>query len=154
MLLILKRISYSTGRIFYPHITLYQGEFDESSISYLVQKLTVIAKDTRTFTVRANTFSSLMEFIFLNAETDENLMRLQKYIYEFVKTKSKSLSPVAGEIYVPHITITRLQKKEDCASACAILGSTNLSFSVPTIFLANLGPDGTVNEIYKEIPFG
>jgi 2'-5' RNA ligase len=57
------------------------------------------------------------------------------------------------DAYIPHITISCLHSPEDAVNARNALTPSKTTFNVTSIHLANIGPDGTVNEIYKEFPF-
>ena len=142
------------GKQFYPHITLYQAEYLQESMIGLEQKLFHIAKSISPFCVRATTFSTFRGFLFLNIKKDNEVVSLQKSIISALGPLSKSLSPLAGDTFVPHITITRLQYPDDAKRAVSILGRTEISFEVHSLHVADIGPDGTVNELLKEIPFG
>lgn len=141
------------GKNFYPHITLFQGEYVQTNEASLEKFLVRTVSQMQSFSVRLNRFGSLDTFIFLNAERDESLISLQKTIFETAKTLGRSLSPIAGDIFVPHITLTRLKNAENIEMVPDGFGKPNVSFRVSSLYLANIGPNGSVNEIFREFPF-
>ena len=167
------------GKKFHPHITLYQAAYPNKYILNIEQRLTKIVKGVKPFQIHAKDFSTFVGFIFLNFVKSEELISLHKQIVEicnplregenipaevknltdsnvpeFIKYSIRTYgSALAMEAYMPHITISRLQNISQADTARITLKKTAVSFEVKSIHLANIGPDGTVNEIFKEIPF-
>ena len=167
------------GKQFYPHITLYQAAYPDKNIPKVGKMLTSLVKNIKPFQVHASAFSSLVGFIFLNFVKSQEFVSLHKQIVaacnplregesipsernnltdpavpEFIKYSIRTYgSALAMEAYMPHITITRLRNFSEIDSARKKLKYVDISFGVNSVYLANIGLDGTVNEIFKEIPF-
>lgn len=141
------------GKKFYPHITLYQAGYPQNVLASLEQKLTRIVKSVSPFYIRSANFSTFRGFLFLNIHKNKEIVLLQESIFSALGPLSNSMSPLAGDAFVPHITITRLQNPDDSKSALPLLGKIEISHEAHSLCLANIGPDGTVNEIFKEFPF-
>jgi 2'-5' RNA ligase len=140
------------GKEFYPHITLFQGEYPDGNIATLTEKLNHTAKLTAPFSVRGKVFVVFERFLFLEMHKDESIATLQHGIFSEAGKLGKKLSSVAGEIFLPHITITRFQQAGDAKKAVSLLPAAYIGFEVHSLFLANIGLDGSVNEIFKEFP--
>jgi len=141
------------GKQFHPHVTLYQGEYPDENMPILEEKLAHIVQSAAPFCIRAKAFSSFEEFLFVEIEKDDELVSFQKTIFIAAMTLGKSLSPVAGATFLPHVTITRLQQPNRAEEVLSLLGATDIAFEAHALSLANIGPDGTVNEVYREFPF-
>jgi 2'-5' RNA ligase len=167
------------GKQFYPHITIYQAAYPDRNLPYVEKQLTELVKYVKPFRVKSTTFSTMVGFIFLNFTKSEELISLHKQIVEicnplregegipaelknltdpnvpeFIKHSIRTYgSALAMEAYMPHITISRLQNRQDADRALEVLGKTEVTFDVHGISLGNIGIDGSVNEIFKETPF-
>jgi hypothetical protein len=168
------------GKTFYPHITLYQAAFPDKNISFVEQQLDALAGQVNPFRVRSEDFISLVGFVFLKFIKSEELVSLHRQIVglcnpiregenipaevqnltdpnvpEFIKYSIKTYgSALAMDAFLPHITLSRLKNFSETENARAMLEKKDMAFDVHSIHLANIGPDGTVNEIYKEFPLG
>ncbi len=140
------------GKHFYPHITLYQGEYSEENLTFMEEKLVSIARTTSPFTVQPKAFRIFERFLFLEMNKDEGIAALQRRIFSDVGKLGKKLSSVAGEIFLPHITITRFHQAEDAKQAVSKLQMVKFEFTARALHLVNIGLDGSVNEIFKEFP--
>lgn len=166
------------GKAFYPHVTLYQAAYPDKNQTVLEEKLTALAKYTKSFQVSSADFSTIAGFVVLDFKKNEELVSLHKKIVtmcnplregenipseqknltdpnvpEFIKHSIRTYgSALDMEAFAPHITITRLQNFVDAEAAEKVLKYKSLSFTVSNIYLANIGLDGSVNEIFKEFP--
>ena len=164
---------------FYPHITLYQAALPDKNLPIVEEKLVTLVKQMKPFSVHADDFSTLVGFVFLTFVKSEALLSAHEQIVkicnplregenipaevqnltdptvpEFIKQSIRTYgSALAMEAYVPHITLSRLQNLSDAEKARAKLEKAEISFDVHSIHVANIGPDGTVNEMYREFPF-
>ena len=167
------------GKNYYPHITLYQLALSDANSVSLDQQLHSIVSDTKSFQIEADIFSTLVGFVFLNFKKSNELFSLHEQIVnscnplrdgenipaevqnltnpdvpEFIKQSIRTYgSALAMKAYLPHISITRLKTFSEADSARMKLANASIIFDVHSIHVANIGPDGTVNEILQEYPF-
>lgn len=167
------------GKNYYPHITLYQAAYPDKNVHTAEEQLLRIASQSKPFQIGAGEFSTLVGFVFLDFVKTGKLFSLHKKIVEvcnplregeIIPAEIKNLanpevpeyikhsirtfgSALAMDVYMPHISISRLQSFTQAEKASQLLEKKKIAFEVKSIFMANIGLDGTVNEILREFPF-
>jgi 2'-5' RNA ligase len=168
------------GKKFYPHITVYQAAYPQKNISLVESRLAELVKHMHPFQVHAENFSTIVGFVSLDFIKTKELVLLHEHIVdrcnplregEIIPAEAKNLlSPLVPEyikhsirtygsaldmeVFAPHITLTRLQQFDLAKNAESHLKFQTISFEVHSLWIANIGIDGTVNELLKEFPFG
>ena len=167
------------GKNFYPHVSLYQAAYPDKNLPRIEKQMAAVAHSSKKFSLRIKGCSTLWGFIFLDAVLNIPLQELHESIVSSlndlregmlmdsvkdmlsssdVSEKMKNSiraygSPLAMETYIPHITLCRLKNSAEVEEICASLGNANASFEVDALHVANIGIDGTVNEIFASYPF-
>lgn len=166
------------GKSNIPHITLYQAQYPDSHTDAIEDQLAhVSSRDA--FTVSLDTVSTYENFIFWDVAHTDKLLELHTQILHALnplregsllpsvasiasstKTPENVKSNIAwygsvfvGDLYRPHVTLSRLQNSADLPQALTAFQPKQLSFEVSEIHLANIGEDGTVNQLYASFPF-
>ena len=166
------------GKHNHPHVTLYQSAFPTRNFDKINQSLVAVALQTKPIQIELNKFSSLLEFLFWDAVKSPQLLTLHQVVLQVLnplrdglllpedeaRLELPSVSeamkasirlygyPVAGDLYPPHITITRFNTITEAQNAVSHLPPEPIIFTVSTIALANRGQNGTVNELYIKYP--
>ncbi len=164
---------------FYPHMSLYMFQLDETDISKVEEVLTRIANDTKVITAKATTYSLGTGFgvgyVDPEYEVTEGLSSLQDKVVEAVNPiragmresdikkmqdaegiKLENLQkygyPAIGELFRPHITLTRL--KEHNPKVLELLPQDVTSFSgvFDRLGLFEMGENGTCIRKIAEFP--
>lgn len=161
---------------FLPHITVYQAQFSNKNMDKL-KKLVQDLSSRESFEINLDVITISHEtFLFWKCERDI-LRELQAKAIEIANPLREGLIPaqlanvtglsegdkydaktfgalLVGPRYEPHITITRLKRKEDAEKVIGILGSSKkLSFKPKALILGYLGEHGTVTEIAESFRF-
>jgi 2'-5' RNA ligase len=166
------------GKNFYPHITLYQTAYPTMNLTHVVTKLSEVSRTMKSFRVQIHGYKTMMGFIFLHAIRSRELFLAHKHIVSVlnplregavipsdeamldssnVSHKIKHCIRTYGSIlamdtYMPHITLCRLKDPNQTNDVFAMLPTVDLAFDVRDIYLANVGQDGSVNEILERFP--
>lgn len=163
---------------FLPHITVYQAQYPIGNMNKLEGIAKTLSLDQKLFEIKLKAITVSHEtFLFWNCEKSLILQNLQKKAVELANPLRDGLIPASladvtglsegdrydvkhfgalliGSRYEPHITITRLNKKEDAEKAIKVLsGSRKLSFKPKGLILGYLGEHGTVTEIIENFRF-
>ena len=161
-----------------PHITVYQAQYPSENMDEVKNIARDLSLDQKLFEIKLDVITVSYEtFLFWNCERSLILRNLQKTAVELANPLREGLIPVSlsnvtglsrgdqydvktfgalliGPRYMPHITITRLNKKVDAKKAMEILsGSKKLSFKPKGLILGYLGEHGTVLKIIENFPF-
>jgi 2'-5' RNA ligase len=168
------------GKTFYPHITVYQTAYPQKNIFLVESRLAEFVKHVHSFHVHAENFSTIVGFVSLDFTKTKELVSLHEHIVDrcnplrdgnIIPLEAKNLlSPLVPdyikysirtygsaldmEAFAPHITLSRLQQFDLAKSAESNLKFQKISFKVRSVWIANIGIDGSVNELLKEFPFG
>ncbi len=168
------------GKTFFPHITIYQAAYPEKNIAEVEKQIVKAVKSVKPFDVKLFEYQSMLGFVFWNAEKDNPFLSLHKKIItgmnslregsilpgelprlsdpqvpDFIKQSIKNYgAALAMDAFTPHLTITHFINPSDASLARETLSSKKLQFCASSVWLANIGPHGTVNEILQEFPFG
>lgn len=160
-----------------PHITVYQAQYPNKNLDIL-KKLVQDLSSRESFEINLDFVKISHEtFIFWKCEKTDVLRKLQAKAIEIANPLREGLVPaqlfkitglsegdrydaktfgalLIGPRYDPHITITRLKRKEDAEKAIEILGtSKKLSFKPKGLILGYLGEHGTVTGIIENFRF-
>lgn len=164
---------------YYPHMSLYMFQLDEADISKVKEVLTGIAKDTNVVTVKATTYSLGTGFgvgyVDPEFEVTDELSSLQDKVIEAVNPiragmresdvrkmqdaeglKLENLQkygyPAIGDLFRPHITLTRL--KEHNPNVLELLPQDVSTFSgvFDRLGLFEMGENGTCIRKIAEFP--
>jgi len=160
-----------------PHITLYQAQYPNKNTNRL-KKLVQDLSLQESFKINLDTIAISHEtFLFWRCYKTSILRDLQAKAIEVANPLREGLIPtqvtnvtglsegdkydiktfgalLIGPRYDPHVTITRLKRKEDAPKAIRILGdSKRLSFSPKALILGYLGNYGTVTGIIETFRF-
>lgn len=162
-----------------PHITVYQAQYPDKNISKVKEITRNLSLEQELFEMKLNVITVVYgTFLFWNCEKSLILQNLQKKAVKLANPLREGLIPTSladvrnlsegdrydvktfgalliGPRYEPHITITRLKRKEDAEKAIRILGSSkkNLSFKPKALILGYLGQHGTVTGIAESFRF-
>jgi len=161
-----------------PHITVYQAQYPIGNMDKLKSIAKALSVERELFEIKLEAITISHEtFLFWNCEKSQILQNLQKKAVELANPLRGGLIPASladveglskgdrydvehygalliGSRYEPHITIARLNKKEDAEKAIrALSGSNELLFKPKGLFLGYLGDHGTVNEIIENFRF-
>lgn len=165
---------------FRPHITLYQGYFPNGNIDALTASLQEIAEDCKKFVLGMGEFYvSPGRFVWWNTEKSSYIYGLHETILNAANPLREGLIAPAtqqqleelgererenviktgliysGELYVPHVTLTRLTKASDMIPAHQALGEREEgSFTIDKIVLAKMGDHGTISDTLSEFAIG
>lgn len=162
---------------FIPHITVYQAQYPNKNIDIL-KKLVQDLSLQKSFEINLEPIDISYEtFIFWRCEKTDVLKELQAKAIEVANPLREGLIPeqiarvtglsegdmydaktfgalLIGPRYDPHITITRLQRKEDARRAIRVLGnSQKLSFKPRALILGYLGQHGVVSGVVESFRF-
>lgn len=162
---------------FIPHITIYQAQYPNKNIN-LLKRLVQDLSSKDSFEISLNVLTISHEtFLFWECEKTDTLRELQTRAVKIANPLREGLIPaqlahvtgltegdrydaktfgalLIGPRYEPHITITRLKRKEDAEKAIRILGSSRkLSFKPKALILGYLGEHGTVTGIVESFRF-
>ncbi len=161
---------------FRPHITIYQGYFPYKNLDSLKKTLLKFSKESKKFSVFMSDFwISPGRFVWWNAKKSKEIMEFHRQILKLANPLREGLiAPPAleqleelgekerrnvlktgaiyhGELYVPHVTLTRLKNEKDRNGAMKTLGETEtIDFQVTKLIVANLGEHGTISNIIEE----
>lgn len=160
-----------------PHITVYQAQYPNKNMDKL-KKLVQDLSSRESFEINLDAITISHEtFLFWECERENILRELQAKAIEIANPLREGLIPaqlynvtglsegdkydaktfgalLIGPRYEPHITITRLKRKEDAEKAIRILGSSKkLSFKPEALILGYLGERGTVTKIAESFRF-
>lgn len=161
-----------------PHITIYQARYPSRRIQMLKDIVKALSLEQKLFEIKLGAITvSHDTFLFWNCEKSLILQNLQGKAVELANFLRDGLIPdsladvrglskgdrydvkhfgalLIGPRYQPHITITRLNKKEDAEKAIKILSeSRSLSFKPKGLILGYLGEHGTVTGIVENFRF-
>jgi 2'-5' RNA ligase len=168
------------GSKFHPHLTLYQIAFPSENLHMIESTVKKIAEKTKSFSIHLHKYSSLMGFIFLEATLDDTLMRLHSEIVtavnplrdgiilpseqgrlndssvsELIKNSIRTYgAALAMEAFLPHITLAKLKDPNMSDKILCELEQIDMQFEAKDIAVANIGLDGTVNEMYQTFQIG
>lgn len=162
---------------FIPHITIYQAQYPNKNIEML-KKLVQDLSSGKSFEINLDAVTISYEtFLFWKCEKTDILRELQAKAIETANPLREGLIPaqlanvtglsegdkydaknfgalLIGPRYDPHITITRLKRKEDAEKAIGVLGSSKkLSFKPKALILGHLGQHGTVTGVIESFRF-
>ena len=162
---------------FLPHITVYQAQYPNKNVK-MIKKLVQDLSSRESFEINLDAVMISHEtFLFWKCEKIDILRELQTKAIEIANPLREGLVPaqfasvtglsegdkydvktfgslLIGPRYEPHITITRLKRKEDAERAIGVLGtSRKLSFKPKALILSYLGEHGTVTEIVEQYKF-
>lgn len=156
-----------------PHMTIYTTNFPQKHMSEVIQRLSQIAAQTKSFPILFNRAVIDMQTIFLNAHMTEDLYMLHERIVDSLnelrnglydegelsligddERRKKSLLTygmwAAKELYIPHSTLSRPFDSARCNDALAVVGSeVHIETVIETISLVIRGPNGTCKEILE-----
>ncbi len=160
-----------------PHITVYQAQYPNKNVE-LLKKLVQDLSQGESFEVNLDVIEVSHEtFLFWKCDTANVLRELQERAIKIANPLREGLIPaqfanvaglsegdkydiktfgalLIGSRYEPHITITRLKRKEDAEKAMRILGSSKkLSFKPKALILGYLGQHGTVTDVIESFRF-
>lgn len=164
---------------FYPHMSLYMFQLDEADISKVGEVLTRIAKDTKTISAKATTYSLGTGFgvgyVDPEYEVTEELSRLQNKVVEAVNpiragmresdikkmqdaegikldNLKKHGYPAIGELFRPHITLTRLKEHNPKVLELLPQDVTTFSGVFDRLGFFEMGENGTCIRKIAEFP--
>lgn len=170
------------GQTYHPHATVYQAAYPVKNLEKIKASLQGIAAQTPRFSLQLDVFSTKVGFVFADIVKTPQLVALHNQVLESLNPlREGELIPqdaaaltspevpeamkqsireygyaMAKEAYSPHITITRLENWQDTTivqQAAESLQPQPLQFQVTELVLANIGHDGTCNEIKAHFPF-
>ncbi|MBI4096237.1 MAG: 2'-5' RNA ligase family protein [Candidatus Levybacteria bacterium] len=161
-----------------PHITVYQARYPNKNMDKLRSVARSLSLERELFEIKLNAITVSHEtFLFWNCRKNLILQNLQRKVVELANPLREGLVPdsladvcslsegdrydvkhfgalLIGPRYQPHITITRLSKKEDAEKATKVLsGYKKLSFKPKDLILGYLGEHGTVSGIVENFRF-
>lgn len=161
-----------------PHITVYQAQYPSRNIDKVKNIVRDLSLEQTLFEIKLDVITVSHEtFLFWNCEKSLILQSLQGKAVELANPLREGLIPssfvdieglsegdrydvkhfgalLIGPRYEPHITITRLKRKEDAEKAIKILDtSKKLSFKPKALILGYLGEHGTVTGIAENFRF-
>lgn len=167
---------FTLGQNRIPHITVYQARYPEKNLESIEYNLNVIAKKTSPFELPLSKFSTFKGYVFWDSDFTNEFSFLNKsvvyqlnplrdgLVLEHLRNFSGSMgerfdiqnygSLIVGRSLSPHVTISKTVREADALRAFQELRPRIVRFNVTSIFLARLGPFGTVTEILREYPFG
>lgn len=161
-----------------PHTTVYQAQYPSKNVDKLKSITKTLSLGQELFKINLDAITVSHEtFLFWNCEKSLILQSLQGKAVELANPLREGLIPsslvdiedlsegdrydvkhfgalLIGPRYEPHITITRLKRKEDAEKAIKILDtSKKLSFKPKALILGYLGEHGTVTGIAENFRF-
>lgn len=161
-----------------PHITIYQAQYPSKNINKVKNIARDLSLGQELFEIKLSSIAVSHEtFLFWRCERNSILKKLQDKAVELANPLREGLVPgsladvdglnegdrydvkhfgalLIGPRYDPHITITRLKRKEDGEKAVKILSiSKKLSFRPKALILGYLGNHGTVTGIVENFRF-
>ena len=168
------------GKSFYPHISIYQATYPENNLNRMEKRVAELAKRITPFDVDLVEFTSMLEFIFLDAVKNDNLVSLHELVVketnpfregniipaelprlsdpntpEYIKYSIRTYgAALVMDAFLPHITITHCTKLSDVELAKQKLQMRKFHFRANSLWMADIGPFGTVNNLILEFPFG
>lgn len=167
------------GKGFHPHITLYQASYPDRNEMLIGSILTNVSQASKQFSVQVRGVSTLWGFIFLDVLLDDHIKNIHAAVVSSLNELREGMimehtqallsspdvpeqmkesiraygSPLAMEAFHPHITLCRLTDVASAEAVCASLKNVTAEFQVNAIHVANIGMDGTVNEIFGSYQF-
>lgn len=164
---------------YYPHMSLYMFQLNETDIAKVEEVLTRIARDTKPVSAKATTYSLGTGFgvgyVDPEYEVTEELSRLQNKVVEAVNPiragmresdikkmqdaegiKLDNLKkygyPAIGELFRPHITLTRLKEHNPKVLELLPQDVTTFSGVFDRLGLFEMGDNGTCIRKIAEFP--
>jgi len=162
------------GINYYPHITIYSSIFSESNLSNILEKIEIFVKklDDVSFKFKGvGVGQGYIGFNFINSNKIKKIHQgivellnplrkniseddLKDYNLVFNKKQKKSISeygyPDAMNLYVPHMTITRLKDEKTIKNITREIKWNVGSFKVGRIACCLMGDNGVCKQIIKE----
>ncbi len=161
----------------FPHISLYQGYYPERNVDELILRLLDITKEPENISVSMDGFSlSRGGFVWWNCINTPQLQTLHERILGQANPLREGLiapnvrdmmgslsdddkemvertgSVVNGELFKPHLTLTRLTRVVQTPLDCLQGYDTNVAFLPTMLCVADMGQHGTISKIVEEIP--
>lgn len=161
-----------------PHITIYQARYPSRHIQRLKDIVKTLSLEQKLFEIKLGAITVSHEtFLFWSCGKNLILQNLQGKAVKLANSLREGLVPdsladvrglskgdrydvkhfgalLVGPRYQPHITITRLNKKEDAEKVIKVLsGSREVLFKPKGLILGYLGEHGTVTEIIENFSF-
>ena len=161
-----------------PHITMYQAQYPSKNMDKLKDVAKGLSMDQESFEIKFEGITVSHEtFLFWKCEKSPVLQNFQNKAVELANPLREGCVPdslkdvtglsegdkydvehfgalLIGPRYEPHITVTRLCRKNDAEKAIKILSDTKeLSFRPKGLILGYLGEHGTVTEIIENYRF-
>lgn len=164
---------------FRPHITLYQGYYPNRNLPKLRSSIADLAKQLGPTEVSLYGSQLVLDtFLFWNCQKTPALQAMHQESFAaanplregFIAPNVAALTDLTeeereliqrtggilnGVRFLPHITITRLKNPAEGQKAMEIVQKTPpISFPVKGLYIAHLGPHGTISEIVDEFKVG
>ena len=160
-----------------PHITIYQAQYPNKNIDKLKSITETLSSGQELFEITLDAITVSHEtFLFWNCKKSLILQNLQRKAVELANPLREGLIPssladvgglsegdrydvkhfgalLIGSMYEPHITITRLKRKEDAEKTIKRVLQKKLSFRQKALILGYLGAHGTVTGIVENFYF-
>lgn len=171
------RFILKQGKLF-PHITVYQAHYPIKNIEKIKLICQKIISETRPFNITLEQIIITLEtFLFWDCQKNENLQTLHQEAVDSANPLREGLilphlvditglteedrydketfgALLIGSRYRPHITITRLNNKEDSVKALKLLAyQEQMTFKSKELVLGHLGDHGTLTGIIERYPF-
>lgn len=164
------------GTIHFPHISLYQSEYDEANFAAVKTTLVQIAQKTRPFAVSLLRTSTMGTYLFCDAGKNRpiqvlheslvtHLNPLRDPLYHtrlgdmsnmppyFLESAKKYGYVLAKQHFAPHITITAFKTTAEADLVKDTITVPPLSFVTKSLYLTNIDEFGTCTQILEEFPF-
>jgi len=159
-----------------PHLSLYQAQYVESNKDKVFAAVKDIASRTDPFMVTFSGYSLFAEFIYLDAYKSKKLQSLHQQILkacdpyrqglipdpvrelldagkfnsEQAQATRKYGHPFTGQLFSPHLTLTRLETIESKTSVVlASLPQEKVTMLAKEIGIVSVNEHGTCNQIYE-----
>lgn len=165
---------------FRPHITIYQGYFPNKNLDLLRATIQKLSSQSQKFPVVMSDFwISPGRFVWWDAKKSLEIMDFHQKVMNAVNPLREGLvAPPAlsqleelgererqnvlktgaiyhGDLYVPHITLTRLKSEKDREEAERALKEPQAhEFEANQVLTASLGDHGTISTVVGKFLFG
>lgn len=159
-----------------PHFSLYSAQYPAKNIPTITEQLSQIAQESGEMEAEFDGFSIFSGYVFYDALKTDPIMTLHERVVDSlnplregqISDVQRSLTGLTAaqqqaideygyvsvkDLYMPHISITKLPNDELAREAIAVLPHEKLSFRVGSIALAPFAPLGLCPGIIQEFPF-